>query len=139
LAAATGILPSDAATLDHLLTIRQRKPFDPASAVLACFACNQFRSRLDAARARYWPLSLAQVSQLLLSRQAYLERLAAATALGFLAAGQATLSAEYATATQNLSTTSAVLTSEAALPLSPEELQAIHQRLACQQSIPAFL
>lgn len=130
---AQGILDDDTATLDHLLHARLRGDDKRQQVVLACYACNQLRARLNAYTHKRWPLSFAQITYLDSARSQYALRLAASTAFP---PGASLLAAEYALAYANLTSTSAILAS----PSTPVfELPLLLSRLAAFSLLPALL
>jgi hypothetical protein len=133
---ALGILDDDHATLDHLLHVRDRSLGCPQPVVLACFACNQLRARLNSYAAKAWPLTSAQCTLLAACRAAYAQRLTATLNSGLLAPGSTQLAAEYATAHTNLLATTAILSSSA---VPSNEITLLRSRLAAQLAVPAYL
>jgi phage gp36-like protein len=136
--AALGILDADSATLDHLLPARLRRAFDHTLAVLACYACNQLRARLDAYARKAWPLTESQLDRFMNAHSAYRARIVASTLLLRVAPGATQIASEWDSTQRHLTSMPAV--PESALPtLSDFEIQDLKVRLCSQSALPALL
>jgi hypothetical protein len=134
--AALGLLPDDTATLDHLFHARDR-PRGHSPVVLACYACNQFRARLNAYAAKAWPLSPSQFALLTTSRAAYSQRLALTSA--DLAPGHSVLASEWTKALSNLALTASILNSPLLSNFPDSELTALRHRVEALSGLPPAL